>query len=72
MATLITEPKAIVIGAGPVGCLSAIALAKQGWNVEIYEGRAGMPPASSDWRGMMPALLTTVVLTCFLSLWPER
>jgi kynurenine 3-monooxygenase len=43
MATLQTRPKAIVIGAGPVGCLSAIALAKQGWNVEIYEGRAGMP-----------------------------
>lgn len=32
---------AVVVGAGPVGCLSAIALAKQGWNVEIYEGRPG-------------------------------
>lgn len=33
--------KAVVVGAGPVGCLSAIALAKQGWHVEIYEGRPG-------------------------------
>ncbi|EKM55546.1 uncharacterized protein PHACADRAFT_94208 [Phanerochaete carnosa HHB-10118-sp] len=30
--------KAVIVGAGPVGCLSAIALAKQGWLVEIYEG----------------------------------
>ena len=33
--------KAVVVGAGPVGCLSAISLAKQGWTVEIYEGRPG-------------------------------
>ncbi|KAH9951920.1 FAD/NAD-P-binding domain-containing protein [Amylocystis lapponica] len=39
--------KAIVIGAGPVGCLSAISLAKMGWTVEIYEGRPDMRlPAS--------------------------
>lgn len=34
--------KAVVAGAGPVGCLAALALAKQGWDVEIYECRAGM------------------------------
>lgn len=39
--------KAIVVGAGPVGCLAAISLAKMGWAVEIYEGRPGMPVASS-------------------------
>lgn len=33
--------KAVIVGAGPVGCLSALALAKQGWKVEIYEGRPG-------------------------------
>lgn len=33
--------KAVIIGGGPVGCLSAMALAKQGWTVEIYEGRPG-------------------------------
>ena len=33
--------KAVIVGAGPVGCLTAIALAKQGWNVEVYEGRPG-------------------------------
>ncbi|GBE82002.1 FAD/NAD-P-binding domain-containing protein [Sparassis latifolia] len=39
--------KAVVVGAGPVGCLSAIALAKMGWNVEIYEGRPDMRLPSS-------------------------
>jgi 2-polyprenyl-6-methoxyphenol hydroxylase-like FAD-dependent oxidoreductase len=32
---------AVVVGAGPVGCLAAISLAKSGWNVQIYEGRPG-------------------------------
>ncbi|KAK7063774.1 FAD/NAD(P)-binding domain-containing protein [Favolaschia claudopus] len=32
-------PKAVVVGAGPVGCLSAIALAKLGWDVVVYERR---------------------------------
>ena len=31
----------IVVGAGPVGCLAAIFLAKMGWNVDIYEARPG-------------------------------
>lgn len=34
--------KAVIVGAGPVGCLTAISLAKMGWAVEIYEGRPGM------------------------------
>jgi kynurenine 3-monooxygenase len=33
--------KAVVVGGGPVGCLSALSLAKMGWVVELYEGRAG-------------------------------
>lgn len=32
----------VVVGAGPVGCLAAIALAKMGWSVEIYEARPGI------------------------------
>lgn len=38
--------KAVIVGAGPVGCLTAIALANRGWTVEVYEGRAGgaLPP----------------------------
>ncbi|KAJ6601339.1 FAD/NAD-P-binding domain-containing protein [Mycena vulgaris] len=32
-------PKAVVVGAGPVGCLSAMALANLGWHVTIYEQR---------------------------------
>ena len=33
--------KAVIVGAGPVGCLAAISLANKGWSVEVYEGRAG-------------------------------
>ena len=33
--------KAVIVGAGPVGCLAALALAKEGWQVEIYEARPG-------------------------------
>ena len=36
------ERKLVIVGAGPVGCLAAIALAKMGWSVEIYEARPGM------------------------------
>jgi 2-polyprenyl-6-methoxyphenol hydroxylase-like FAD-dependent oxidoreductase len=36
--------KAIVCGAGPVGCLAAMALAQMGWHVDIYEGRDGKRP----------------------------
>jgi kynurenine 3-monooxygenase len=40
--------KLIVVGAGPVGCLAATALANMGWEVEIYEARPGIPlPFSS-------------------------
>ncbi|KAJ7257174.1 FAD/NAD-P-binding domain-containing protein [Mycena haematopus] len=31
--------KAVVVGAGPAGCLSAIALANLGWHVTIFERR---------------------------------
>jgi kynurenine 3-monooxygenase len=33
--------KVVVVGAGPVGCLAAIAFAKMNWQVEIYEARPG-------------------------------
>ncbi|KAH9079465.1 FAD/NAD-P-binding domain-containing protein [Lactarius deliciosus] len=39
--------KLVVVGAGPVGCLAAIALAKMGWSVEIYEARPDMRLPSS-------------------------
>jgi 2-polyprenyl-6-methoxyphenol hydroxylase-like FAD-dependent oxidoreductase len=32
---------AAVVGAGPVGCLVALSLAKMGWQVELYDGRSG-------------------------------
>ncbi|KAH0827074.1 hypothetical protein J3R83DRAFT_4759 [Lanmaoa asiatica] len=37
----------IVVGAGPVGCLAAISLAKMGWNVDIYEARPDLRLPSS-------------------------
>lgn len=33
--------KVVIIGAGPVGCLAAIAFAKMNWQVQIYEARPG-------------------------------
>ncbi|KJA27532.1 hypothetical protein HYPSUDRAFT_131024 [Hypholoma sublateritium FD-334 SS-4] len=39
--------KAVVVGAGPVGCLTALALAKRGWSVDLYEGRPDIRLASS-------------------------
>ncbi|KAH8117335.1 FAD/NAD-binding domain-containing protein [Phellopilus nigrolimitatus] len=39
--------KAVVVGAGPVGCLSALSLAQMGWDVEVYEGRPDMRLPSS-------------------------
>jgi NADPH-dependent 2,4-dienoyl-CoA reductase/sulfur reductase-like enzyme len=39
--------KLVVVGAGPVGCLVAIALANMGWVVEIYEARPGIPSPST-------------------------
>ncbi|KAF7337739.1 FAD/NAD(P)-binding domain-containing protein [Mycena sanguinolenta] len=39
-----SAPKAVIVGAGPVGCLSAIALANLGWHVTVYERRSGTLP----------------------------
>ncbi|TBU50901.1 FAD/NAD(P)-binding domain-containing protein [Dichomitus squalens] len=48
MSSAGTNPrKAVVVGAGPVGCLAAMSLAKAGWSVDIYEGRPDMRLPSS-------------------------
>ncbi|KAF5365592.1 hypothetical protein D9758_003230 [Tetrapyrgos nigripes] len=39
--------KAVVVGAGPVGCLAAIMLSNHGWKVELYEGRPDIRLPSS-------------------------
>jgi len=36
------QRKAVIVGAGPVGCLAAFALARHGWNVAVYESRPGL------------------------------
>lgn len=38
---VLTPKKVVIVGAGPVGCLTALALARRGWSVELYEGRPG-------------------------------
>lgn len=42
--------KGVVVGAGPVGCLAALSLAKNGWDVTVYDARPGMsiPVASNQ------------------------
>ncbi|KIK08716.1 hypothetical protein K443DRAFT_84347 [Laccaria amethystina LaAM-08-1] len=45
MAT--TVRYAVVVGAGPVGCLAALALAKRGWRVDLFEGRPDLRLPSS-------------------------
>ncbi|KAG7092342.1 hypothetical protein E1B28_008703 [Marasmius oreades] len=39
--------KAVVVGAGPVGCLAAMMLAKRGWQVFLYEGREDLRQPST-------------------------
>ncbi|KAJ4488101.1 FAD/NAD-P-binding domain-containing protein [Lentinula aciculospora] len=36
---IVTRKRAVVVGAGPVGCLAALMLAKRGWEVSLFEGR---------------------------------
>ena len=40
-STSSTRRKLVVVGAGPIGCLAAMAFAKRGWRVDLYEGRPG-------------------------------
>jgi len=48
LSTMSSRPrKAVVVGAGPVGCLTAIALARRGWQVELFEGRPDLRAPSS-------------------------
>ena len=35
------QRKALVVGAGPVGALTALSLHRRGWEVEIWESRDG-------------------------------
>jgi prephenate dehydrogenase len=50
-----TLKKVLIVGAGPVGSLTALTFHKRGWQVEIWEGRDGMFSVSrlnnirSDW-----------------------
>lgn len=39
--------RAVVVGAGPVGCLAAISLARVGWQVDVYEARPDLRLPSS-------------------------
>ncbi|KAG2020383.1 kmo protein [Coprinopsis cinerea AmutBmut pab1-1] len=48
LASLSHGPRrAVVVGAGPVGCLTALALAKRGWHVDLLEGRPDLRLPSS-------------------------
>jgi len=59
------QRKALVVGAGPVGALTALSLHRRGWEVEIWESRDGMSFSvvtlltSTDPRGQS-ALMTNL------------
>ncbi|KAH7914995.1 hypothetical protein BJ138DRAFT_1110079 [Hygrophoropsis aurantiaca] len=46
-STHVSSRKVVIVGAGPVGCLAAIALANLGWNVDVYEARPDLRLPSS-------------------------
>jgi 2-polyprenyl-6-methoxyphenol hydroxylase-like FAD-dependent oxidoreductase len=39
--------KALVIGAGPVGALTALSLHRRGWEVAVWDMREGEPASAS-------------------------
>ena len=41
MSNTSTHRNVVVVGAGPIGCLAAMAFAKRGWCVDLYESRSG-------------------------------
>ncbi|KAF8575953.1 FAD/NAD-binding domain-containing protein [Ramaria rubella] len=47
LRTASSAPLVVVVGAGPVGCLTALAFAGAGWRVQVYEGRPDMRLPSS-------------------------
>jgi choline dehydrogenase-like flavoprotein len=57
-ATISRRRKIVIVGAGPVGCLSAIALAKHGWDIDIFEARPGMPPFPSGYLQILTVKFT--------------
>ncbi|GAB7366503.1 hypothetical protein MBLNU230_g8495t1 [Neophaeotheca triangularis] len=42
-----SKVKCVIVGAGPVGALSALYAAKRGWDVEVYELRGDLRDAST-------------------------
>lgn len=56
--------KALVVGGGPVGALTAASLHKRGWEVELWESRDGeLPPARLFKILFLPRCVVWVALT---------
>jgi kynurenine 3-monooxygenase len=60
--------KVVVVGAGPVGCLAAMAFAKQGWDVDVLEARPGRFPCAIT--TMDGRTLSNVIAQTFVYLLP--
>lgn len=50
--------KCVVIGAGPVGALAGLYAARRGWDVEVYDLRAGM--SEIDILSLTSSMLTSL------------
>jgi kynurenine 3-monooxygenase len=65
------QRKAVVVGAGPVGCLAAIALANRGWAVDVYERRAGVGRHSLEGQRSINMVLSSRGLAALSALSPS-
>lgn len=58
MQLVLRDQRCVVIGAGPAGSLAAIALAKQGFRVDVYEKR---PEPKLDHVSTIPSQVLTLI-----------
>lgn len=50
-------PVAVIVGAGPAGCVAAASFAKRGWHVHVYERGEGPEWALADSSRVYPLML---------------
>lgn len=54
MTTTSSQPRAIIIGAGVAGPVTAMFLQRAGWEAAVFEARPGDEPAGGAWLNLAP------------------